>query len=305
MLLQAVATMNEAVSEGGASAVHNAFQTELGYVEKAKEWAVQNGADFVVNLIVFLIILLIGKVLVNWTCAAVRASLKRARNVSELMENFTVNVVSKVLWILVLLVAVSRFGIEVGPIIAGLGVTGFILGFAFQESLGNLASGMMIALNTPFHIGDFVDVAGHTGVVKEMNMMAVTLTTPDNKKIVVPNRAVWGSAITNYTALDTRRVDLTAGIAYGENIGQAREVIVAAVKAVAGVLPEPAITVEVVEMADSSVNFVVRPWCKTADYWTVFFAANRAVKEALDAAGIQIPFPQMDVHHYNLPGSAQ
>lgn len=299
-MLQAMTSLSEA-----ATTAAGAFQNEIGYVGKAKEWAVENGATFVVNIIAFLLILLIGKVLVNWACTAVRVSLKRARNVSELMENFTVNVVNKVLWILVLLVAASRLGIEVGPFIAGLGVTGFILGFAFQEALGNLASGMMIALNTPFHIGDFVDVSGHTGVVKEMNMMAVTLTTPDNKKVVVPNRAVWGSAITNYTALDTRRVDLTAGIAYGESIGQAREVILAAVKTVAGVLPDPAITVEVVEMADSSVNFVVRPWCATADYWKVCFAANRAIKEALDAAGIQIPFPQMDVHHYGLPGSGQ
>jgi small conductance mechanosensitive channel len=272
------------------------MENEANYLDKAKEWAVQNGADFLVNLVVFLIIILIGKFLVNWACGAVRASLKRAKNVSELMENFTVNVVSKVLWVLVILVAASRFGINPAPIVAGLGVGGFIFGFAFQDALGNLASGMMIALNTPFHLGDVVEIGGNLGTVKEMNMMATTLTTPDNKKVVVPNKSVWGSPITNYTAMDTRRVDLTAGIAYGENIGKARDVILAAVKGVEGVLADPDVTVEVVEMADSSVNFVVRPWAATADYWKVYFASNRAIKEALDAASIEIPFPQMDVH---------
>ena len=266
------------------------------YIAKAKEWAVENGADFLVRLVAFVIILLVGKLLVGWACRALRASMGRSKNVSELMVDFSVNVANKVLWVLVLLVGASQFGVEVGPFVAGLGVTGFILGFAFQDALGNLASGVMIALNTPFRLGDYVEIGGIAGAVKEMNMMATTLTTPDNKKVVVPNKAVWGTAITNYTALDTRRVDLAIGIAYGEDIGKARETLLAAVTSCEGVLDDPAITVEVVEMADSSVNFVVRPWVKTADYWPVCFRANQAMKEALDAAGISIPFPQMDVH---------
>jgi len=285
-------------------AIGDTFSKEGDTLSKAKDWAVENGADFAVNIVAFLIILLIGKLLVNWACKATRVSLSKSKNVSELMVNFTVNVVNKVLWILVLLVGVSRFGVEVGPFVAGLGVTGFILGFAFQDALGNLASGIMLALNAPFHIGDFVEIGGIMGVVKEMNMMATTLTTPDNKKVVAPNKTVWGSPITNYTALDTRRVDLTAGIAYGEDIGKARDAILAAVGACEGVLDDPGVTVEVVEMADSSVNFVVRPWCKTAEYWDVFFRANRAIKEGLDAASIEIPFPQMDVHFDGAPKEA-
>jgi small conductance mechanosensitive channel len=181
-------------------------------------------------------------------------------------------------------------------------VTGFIIGFAFQESLGNLASGMMIALNEPFRVGDYVEVGGNSGTVKDMNMMATTLSTPDNKKVVVPNKNVWGSPITNYTALETRRVDLTAGISYGADINKAKEVILGVLKDQAAVLDDPAPTVEVIEMADSSVNLVVRPWCKTADYWSVVFSVNHAIKEALDEAGIEIPFPQMDVHHHGLEG---
>ena len=285
-------------------AVGDVFENEGAAASDAWEWVVTNGREFGVNVVAFLIILLVGKFLIGWACKATRASLSKPKNVSELMVNFTVNVVNKILWILVVLVGVSRFGVEVGPFVAGLGVSGFILGFAFQDALGNLASGIMLALNAPFHIGDFVEIGGIVGVVKETNMMATTLTTPDNKKVVAPNKTVWGSPITNYTALDTRRVDLTAGIAYGEDIGKARDAILAAVAACEGVLEDPGVTVEVVEMADSSVNFVVHPWCETAEYWNVFFRANRAIKEGLDAAGIEIPFPQMDVHFDGAPKEA-
>jgi len=274
---------------------------ELEYVAKIKEWVVVNGADFVVDLVVVILIIAIGHLVIKGTCRALREALQRTGKVSELLDNFILNVVSKVMWVVVIMVAVGRFGVDIGPLIAGLGVTGFIIGFAFQESLGNLAAGMMIALNHPFHVGDFVEVAGLTGVVKEMNMMATTLTTMDNKLIMVPNNTLWGSDIVNYTALDTRRVDMVMGISYGADISKAKEVLMGVCTANPQVLEDPAPVIEVTEMADSSVNLVVRPWCNTADYWGVFFAVNHAAKEALDAAGIEIPFPQMDVHHQGLP----
>jgi small conductance mechanosensitive channel len=269
-------------------------------VSKVGEWLAVNGIKFLVDLFVVVLIVVVGKLVISWCCKMLRASLQKTGRVSTLLENFITNVVSKILWILVILVAVQRFGVEVGPFIAGLGVTGFIIGFAFQESLGNLAAGMMIALNKPFTAGDFVEVGGNSGVVQDMNMMATTLTTPDNKKIVVPNKNVWGSPITNYTALDTRRVDLVAGISYGADINKAKEVILGVLKEHPAILDDPAPMVEVTEMADSSINLTVRPWCKTADYWSVFFSVNHAVKEALDNAGIEIPFPQMDVHHHRI-----
>jgi small conductance mechanosensitive channel len=278
------------------------MEEETGVFESILQWIAVNGIRFLVDLFVVVVIVIVGKILIDWCCRALRSSLRKTGRVSELLENFITNVVSKVLWILVVLVAVQRFGVEVGPLIAGLGVTGFIIGFAFQESLGNLASGMMIALNEPFRVGDYVEVGGNSGTVKDMNMMATTLSTPDNKKVVVPNKNVWGSPITNYTALETRRVDLTAGISYGADINKAKEVILGVLKDQAAVLDDPAPTVEVIEMADSSVNLVVRPWCKTADYWSVVFSVNHAIKEALDEAGIEIPFPQMDVHHHGLEG---
>ena len=271
-----------------------------GYWDKLYGWLVENGGNFIVNLIAVLIILLVGRLLIDWACRALQRALQRAKNVSELMEGFILNISRKALWVLVLLVVCSRLGVPIVPFITSLGVAGFILGFAFQETLSNLAAGVMIALNQPFTVGDFVDTGGITGVVREMNMMATTLSTPDNKKVVIPNKSVWGSAITNYTALDTRRVDLVVGISYSDDIDKAKEVIQETLKNCELILDDPAPTVAVLEMADSSVNLVVRPWCETEKYWDVYFAANQAVKEALDKHGITIPFPQMDVHHFGM-----
>jgi len=274
----------------------------MAYVDKIKEWFAINGGDFLVDVIVVLIILIVGKFVIKGVRKSLSMSLKKSGRVSEILESFILNVTSKVLWIIVFMLVIQKLGVEIGPLVAGLGVTGFIVGFACQESLANLAAGVMIALNQPFEVGHYVELSGATGAVFEMNMMATTLHTPDNKKVVVPNSSVWGSTITNYTALDTRRVDLVIGISYSSDIGNAKDVLHSVLKENKMILDEPGSTVEVVEMADSSVNFVVRPWCKTADYWDVFFSVNRGAKEALDQAGIEIPFPQMDIHHHGIEG---
>ncbi len=276
------------------------MENELAYIDKIKEWVAVNGASFLVDVVVAIIILLIGKIVINAICKSLRISIKKSGRISELLETFIVNVTSKVLWVIVIMLAIQKLGIAIGPLVAGLGVTGFIVGFACQESLSNLAAGVMIALNQPFKVGDYVELAGTSGFVDETNMMATTLHTPDNKKIVVPNGKAWGDTITNYSALDTRRVDLVVGISYTADIGGARDVLLSVLKENGMVLVDPGSTVEVVEMADSSVNLVVRPWCKTENYWNVYFSVNRAAKESLDKAGIEIPFPQMDVHHYGL-----
>lgn len=283
---------------GGKGGVQ--MESELAYVGKVKEWIAVNGVNFLVDLLVVVIILIVGNFVIKGICKSLGLSIRKSGKVSELLESFIINVTGKVLWVIVFMIAAQRLGIEIGPLIAGLGVTGFIIGFACQESLANLAAGIMIALNQPFQVGNLVEVGGVLGVVDETNMMATTLHSPDNKKIVVPNRSVWGSTITNYSALDTRRVDLVMGISYSSDIGKAKEVILSVLKGNEMVLDDPGPTVEVVEMADSSVNLVVRPWCKTADYWNVYFSVNRNAKEALDQAGIVIPFPQMDVHHFGL-----
>ena len=180
----------------------------------------------VVNIVVFVLILIVGKIVISILCNFLGKTLEKSLPAaSDILRGFIMNVAHKILWVLLLMIALQRLGIDIAPLIAGLGVTGFIIGFAFQDSLSNLAAGMMIALNQPFRIGDFVETSGASGVIKDMNMMATTLTTGDNKKIVVPNSAVWGNTIVNYTALDTRRVDLTVGISYNDDINQAKDVI--------------------------------------------------------------------------------
>ncbi len=283
-----------------ASGASNVISAELSkgneMVDVAKEWLASNGMAFAVNVMVAVIMLVIGSAIISFITKSAERVLVANRHINSLMEKFLANVVNKSCWVLLLMIVAQRMGIDIGPLIAGLGVTGFIIGFAFQESLGNLAAGMMIGINEPFKVGDYVQAGGVEGGVQDLNMMATTLSTADNKKVVVPNKLVWGSAITNYTSMDKRRVDLSVGISYGSDISKAKQVIMAAVKSVDGILADMEPTVEVVGMGDSSVDLVVRPWATPANYWKVVFACNQAVKEALDAAGIEIPFPQIDVH---------
>jgi len=311
-------TVAETAQEGTAgaqqtlqSAGADAMGSLMGEVEKGKQWLeklqgwlIENGAEFLVNLIVVILILIVGKIVIGMICKRLSKSLEKSPRVEGILEDFITSIVHKVLWVIVLMMALKRFGVDIGPMIAGLGVMGFVIGFAFQESLGNLAAGVMLALNRPFRLDDFVEAGGCSGIVIAMDMMATTMRTPDNKKVVVPNKSVWGSAITNYTAMETRRVEAGVGISYGADIGKARDTIMGVLKQHPLCLEDPEPIVEVVEMGDSSVNFCVRPWCKTADYWTVFFEINQQIKEALDAAGIEIPFPQQDVHLHGLDSRA-
>ncbi len=273
----------------------------LELYDRVYQWLLENGLDFAKSLLKFVVILIVGKIAISLICRVAQRILNQASNVSAILEKFAVDILGKILWLLVLLVGISSFGVNVVPIITGLGVGGFILGFAFQETLGNLAAGLMLLLNAPFKVGDFIEAAGTAGVVQEMNLMATTLTTPDNKKILIPNNNIWGGNIVNYSALETRRVDMTVGISYSADIGKAIEVIRNVIDATELAHKDPSPVVEVVEMADSSVNLVVRSWCNTPDYWAVFFSLQRNIKENLDANNIEIPFPQMDVHHHGLP----
>ena len=271
------------------------LDTGMNFVRRLKEWMAGSGVDLLTNLLVSAVILLVGWVVIRLVDKALRKAMARA-NRKVLLVNFIVSVVTKVGWAILLVTILSRLGVDVTPLIAGLGVTGFILGFAFQESLGNLASGLMIAINEPFKVGDVVDAAGHTGSVLEVNMMATVMLTPDNKRIVLPNKGVWGGPIVNYSAMDTRRVDLQVGIAYGEDVEKAVSVIRDAVRRVPGVLatPEPAVAVAGLDASQVTIN--VRPWAKNADYWSVRSATLQTVKEELDRVGIEIPFPQVVVH---------
>lgn len=220
----------------------------------------------------------------------------RVPTISKLLETFLVGVVFWLVITIGLLVVLASLGVNVTPLFAMIGGASFILAFAFQDTLGNLASGLMIMINQPFDEGDYVEIGGVGGTVKSVSIVATTVTTGDNQVIVIPNKNVWGNVITNVTASDTRRVDLVFGISYEDSIPEAIEVLKRVVTSHPAVLTNPEPNIRVHQLADSSVNFICRPWSNTEDYWTVYWDLTHQVKEAFDAAGISIPYPQQDVH---------
>jgi len=217
-------------------------------------------------------------------------------NLSKLLQAFLIAAIYWIVLSIGLMVVLSALGVDITPLFALIGGASFITAFALQDTLGNLASGLMIMINRPFDEGDYVDVGGVSGTVKAVSIVATTVTTPDNQVIIIPNKNVWGNIITNVTASDTRRVDLVFGISYDDSIPDATRVLEETVAAHPLVLKEPAPNIRVNELADSSVNFICRPWVKTSDYWTVYWDLMSQVKERFDNVGISIPYPQQDVH---------
>jgi small conductance mechanosensitive channel len=216
--------------------------------------------------------------------------------ISNLLRRMIVMSVRNFVIVIGILIAISQMGISLAPLLAGLGILGFIVGFALQDSLANFASGMLILLYRPFDVGDVVEAGGVSGKVSHMSLVNTTFMTFDNKRLVVPNNMIWGSVITNLTAQLTRRVDLVFGISYQDDIERAESVFRDVVNAHELVLDTPEPLIKVHELADSSVNMIVRPWVKTDDYWDVYWDLMKAIKLRLDKEGISIPFPQRDVH---------
>jgi small conductance mechanosensitive channel len=195
-----------------------------------------------------------------------------------------------------ILIALSQVGLDLGPVLAGLGVAGFIVGFALQDTLANFASGLMILIYRPFDVDDLVEAGGEFGRVSALSLVSTTLLTIDNQRLVVPNSQIWGGVIRNVTAQRDRRVDLVFGIGYSDDIPKAEAVLRRIVDEHPLVLDDPEPVVKVHSLGESSVDFVVRPWCKTDDYWDVHWDITKSVKMTFDAEGISIPFPQRDVH---------
>ena len=282
------------------STICNEFNKELTHgqelLNQALSWLTDKGLSFAISLIAAILILVVGSFVIKGIVALVGKAVTKSGKGNALFVNFIRNVTSKLCWIVLLVVILEKLGVNVAPIIAGLGVTGFILGFAFQESLGNLASGLMIAINQPFKIGDYVIVAGLEGTVLTVDMMAIVLATADNKKIVIPNKIAWGSPITNFSALGRRRVDIQIGIDYGCDVSKAIRVALETLPTVPGVLADPAPAVTVAVLADSAVTLNVRPWAEGANYWSVYNDVQVAVKTAFEKNDISIPFPQLTVH---------
>ncbi len=266
-------------------------ETIEGIVELAMLYGVQ--------VILALTIFIVGK----WVAKKIANIVQRVlakNNVDPAIQHFVGSLVSWVLIIFVVIASLGQLGIQTASFVAIVGAAGLAVGLALQGSLANFAAGVLILIFRPFKVGDFIEVAGVSGVVQKIQIFTTELHSPDNKKIIVPNGGVISGNITNYSANDTRRVDLVFGVGYGDDINAAKAVLQSVVAAEPKVLQDPAPTIAVVELADSSVNLVCRPWVNTADYWDVYFNITEAAKKALDAQGISIPFPQRDLHLHNV-----
>lgn len=250
------------------------------------------------EIIIGLIILIVGWWLASTVKRVVRGRLLKSR-LDNSIVTFATNAVYITLMIAVVMAAVATMGVKTTSFIAILSTAGLAVGLALQGSLSNLASGILIIILRPFKAGHFIEAAGESGVVQEIDFFTTRIVTLDNKLITIPNASLTSGNIINYSIMSTRRVDLTFGVSYSADLDQTREVLMGVLKADSRVLQDPAPQVAVVAMADSSVNFVVRPWVKPDDYWDVYFSVTEQSKKALDKAGISIPFPQRDVHIYN------
>ncbi len=281
--------MNEenAVSKGG----------EL--VETAMEWLVQDGINIGKAILLALIIFVVGK----WIAGAIRNKLRSTmekRKVDPALVSFGTSIVYYLLMIAVILAAVQQIGFQTTSLVAIIGAAGLAVGLSLQGALSNFAAGVLIIMFRPFKIGDFIDAGGQAGVVQEIGVLVTIMKTPDNKKIIQPNSAIMSGAIVNVTANDTRRVDMTVGVSYSDDLDKVQNIILDVLNADSRILQDPAPQVVVAEMADSSVNFNVRPWCATGDYWGVFFDFQKNIKQRLDKEGVSIPFPQQDVYMHQV-----
>lgn len=216
--------------------------------------------------------------------------------ISPLMSTFIIKVVRVLVWLFALLIGLQVWGINMGPVIAGLGITGVVLGFALQETISNLFSGFLLALNNPFDIGDYVIIGSVEGTVEQMDAVSITLKTGDKKKITMANKLVLEGAIVNVSASETRRLDMTVSVAYGSDLDQVREVISSLLSSYSDVLDEPAPVIEVSKLNNSSVDFIVRPWVRNSDYWTVNWRFQKDIYDRLNKAHIEIPYNKLDVN---------
>lgn len=255
------------------------------------------GMDFAINLVTALAIFFIGRFVVRLLMSALRMVMDK-QEVDKTLVTFISNLVSTILLTFVIIAAIDALGVQTTSFIAILGAAGLAIGLALQGSLSNFAAGVLIVLFRPYKVGDWVEAAGISGSVEEVQILTTVLKTGDNKKVIVPNSQIMQSIITNYSANETRRVDMVVGVSYGDDLDKVRSTIAALVAEDDRVLDEPACTIAVSELADSSVNFVVRPWVNTTDYWGVMFDLTEAIKKRFDQEGIAFPFPQQDVHLY-------
>ena len=244
-------------------------------------------------------ILFFGRLVARWARKLVRHALERA-TVDEVLIPFLSGVTYFALMAGVVMAALKPIGVETTALITIFGAAGLAIALAFQGTLSNFSSGVMLLFFRPISLGHFVDVGGTVGTVAQIDVFTTTLNTPDNIRIIVPNSSIFGQTITNYSANATRRIELVIGVSYDDELGQAIEVIAGVVNADSRVLADPECLIAVSELGDSSVNLVVRPWCDSGDFGALRFDLTRGIKEALDQAGISMPYPQRDVHMHQV-----
>ena len=249
------------------------------------------------KVIAAIAVLVIGRIAAKIVQSIIKKVMNKGKQEQTLIS-FVSNLTYAALMAFVVIAALGQLGIQTASFVAILGAAGLAIGLALQGSLANFASGVLMIIFKPFKVGDYIEGGGVAGVVEEIQIFTTQLTTPDNKQVIVPNAHMTSGNIINYSSRGTRRVDLVAGIGYGDDIDKARSVIKGILDADSRILKDPAPAILVSELGDSSVNFTVRPWVAVADYWDVYFAVTEAIKKQFDANGVSIPFPQRDVHVY-------
>lgn len=273
---------------------------ELMDPEKSSQ-LLQAGIDLALyygpKLLAAIVIFFVGKMIASWVKKLVGRIMGKG-SVDPLIIGFTSSIVYIGMMVFVVMATLGQIGIQTTSFIAVLGAAGLAIGLALQGSLSNFAAGFLLIMFRPFKVGDFIEAAGVTGKVNVIQIFTTTLTTPDNKTIIVPNAKLGGDNIINYSTQATRRVDMTVGVSYDADLKQVRNILEDIITADTRVLQDPTHQIVVGELADSSVNFYIRAWVNSADYWDVYYDANESVKQRLDEAGIGIPFPQRDVHLY-------
>jgi len=267
------------------------LQSEPNMIDKAIEAVASAGMDVLFAIVILVVGLWIAKKIRSLFSAALTE-----KEIDATLIGFFSSLLYGALVVFVVIAAISKLGVQTTSFVAVVGAAGLAIGLALQGSLSNFASGVLLIIFKPFVAGNFVKAGGEAGIVVEVGILTTELKTPDNVKIIMPNSQIFGGPITNFSAHDTRRVDMTVGVGYGDDLNKAKEIIESILAADERVLPEPAPQVAVSNLGDSSVDFVVRPWVKAADYWAFKFDFTKTVKERFDAEGVSIPFPQRDVH---------
>ena len=265
--------------------------------ELLQEKAVDLGVTFGIKIMTALAIFFIGKFVIRLVVSGIRKIMQK-QAVDKTLEKFICNLVSMTLLVVVIIAAIGAMGIQTTSFIAIFGAAGLAVGLALQGSLSNFASGVLIILFRPYRVGDYIEAAGIAGSVEQVLILTTILKTGDNKQIIVPNSQIMNSIITNYSTNDTRRVDLTVGVSYADDLDKVRKTLEDLIANEGRIFDEPATLIAVSELADSSVNFIVRAWVKSTDYSSVKFDLTEAIKKRFDQEGISFPFPQLDVHLY-------